>query len=281
MTVDQKNESAPTGSSTQKGLFSRPPLAALGRVTVAALLGGGIASGVLALTIGFPDNTALLIVTASLFVFAGLVATGWRWIPLLAAIMSAVMLFQISRQPFVNLHLTHPQSGGFVAFVFDVLIIGFLVVVLGASTGAVVQNYRQADRRAPRWLTPALTGVAGVVIGAILIGAISPSTTTPTISAASGEPTVHMGASSFLQSSVTVPKGSKLLLVDNGSFLHILANGSWQNGTPKPANEAGAPTVNNVQVTGGSIEVGPFNTAGTYHIYCTVHPGMELTVIVQ
>jgi len=281
MTVDQKKENELVVSPTQKGLFSRPPLAALGRVTVAALLGGGIASGVLALTIGFPDNTALLIVTASLLVCAGLVATGWRWIPLLAAIMSGIMLFQISRQPFVNLHLTHPQSGGFTAFVFDVLIIGFLVIVLGTGIGAVVQNYSQAKRGTPRWLAPALTGVAGVVIGAILIGAISPSTTTPTISATSGEPTVHMGVSNFLQSSVTVPKGSKLLLVDNGSFLHILANGSWQNGTPKPTNEAGAPTVNNVQVTGGSIEVGPFNTAGTYHIYCTVHPGMDLTVIVQ
>ena len=281
MTVDQKNRPELAGSLTQKGLFSRPPLAALGRVTVAALLGGGIASFLLALTIGFPDNTALLIVAASLLVCAGLVAIGWRWIPLLAALMSAVMLFMISRQPFVSLHLTHPQSAGFAAFVFDVLIIGFLVVVLGAGIGAVVQNYRQTERRTPRWLTPALTGVAGVVIGTILIGAISPSATTSTVSATSGEPTVHMGVNSFLQSSVTVPKGSKLLLVDNGSFLHILANGSWQNDTPKPANEAGAPAVNNVQVTGGSIEIGPFNTTGTYHIYCSVHPGMELTVIVQ
>src|SRR5258706_9704832 len=112
MTVDQKNAPELTGSPTQMGLFSRPPLAALGRVTVAALLGGGVASGVLALIIGFPDNTALLIVTASLFVCAGLVTIGWRWIPLLAALMSGIMLFQISRQPFVNFHLTHPQSGG-------------------------------------------------------------------------------------------------------------------------------------------------------------------------
>ena len=281
MSVDQKKEAELTVSATNKGLFSRAPLAAFGRVTVAALLGGSIASGILALIIGSPDNTTLLIVTASLLVCAGLVATGWRWIPALAALMSAVMLFQISRQPFVNFHLTHPQSGGFAAFILDVLIIGFLVVVLGASIGAAVQNYRQAERRTPRWLSSALTGMAGIVIGAILIGAISPSAATPTISATTGEPTVHMGSSSFLQSSVTVPKGSKLLLVDNGSFLHILANGSWQNGTPKPANEAGAPAVNNVQVTGGTIEIGPFNTAGTYHIYCTVHPGMDLTVVVQ
>jgi plastocyanin len=93
--------------------------------------------------------------------------------------------------------------------------------------------------------------------------------------------TVHLGPGSFLQSSVTVPKGSKLLLVDDGSFTHIIANGSWVNGAPQPQQEPGAPMVNNVQVSGGSIEIGPFTTAGTYHLYCTVHQGMNLTIIVQ
>ena len=92
---------------------------------------------------------------------------------------------------------------------------------------------------------------------------------------------VHLGPGNFLQSTVTVPKGSKLLLVDDGSFLHILANGSWQNGQPQPAQEPGAPSVNNVQINGTRVEIGPFTTAGIYHIYCTVHQGMNLTVIVQ
>src|SRR5258706_16246012 len=99
---------------------------------------------------------------------------------------------------------------------------------------------------------------------------MQPSTATAT-TAAGGEPTVHMGISSFLPASITVPKGSKLLLVDDGSFTHILVNGSWQNGTPRPANEAGAPSVNNVQVSSGSIEIGPFTTAGTHPTYFTVH----------
>ena len=60
-----------------------------------------------------------------------------------------------------------------------------------------------------------------------------------------------------------------------------IRNGMWVNNTPHPATEAGTPTVGNIQVYGNSIEIGPFNTAGTYHIYCTVHPGMNLTVIVQ
>jgi plastocyanin len=45
--------------------------------------------------------------------------------------------------------------------------------------------------------------------------------------------------------------------------------------------ESGAPTVNNVQVTSSTVSIGPFITAGTYHILCTVHPNMNLTVIVK
>src|SRR5260370_42266777 len=99
-----------------------------------------------------------------------------------------------------------------------------------------------------------------MVIGAILIAAIAqPAATTSTGSMTTGgEPVVHMGPGNFLQSSVTVPKGSKLLLVDDGSFLHILANGSWQNGQPKAAQEPGAPSVHQVQVNGTSEEIGPF-----------------------
>ena len=94
-------------------------------------------------------------------------------------------------------------------------------------------------------------------------------------------PTVHLGPSSFLQSSVTVPKGSMLKLVDDGAYLHILQNGSWVNGAPQNATEPGAPTLNNLQVNGTTVEIGPFTTAGTFHIYCTVHQNMNLTIVVQ
>ncbi len=95
------------------------------------------------------------------------------------------------------------------------------------------------------------------------------------------EPTVHMGPSTFVQPNVTVPKGSKLKLLDDGAYLHILQNGSWVNGAAKTATEPGAPTVNNLQVNGGSVEIGPFTTAGTFHIYCTVHQNMNLMIIVK
>src|SRR5260221_7195851 len=210
-------------------------------------------------------------------------ALGLRWIPLLGTLLSGIFLTIMSGQPDVIYHMTHPKEGNFVSFVLDALLFAFLVVTLGATLSATVQNYWQRERHAPRWLTAVLSGVAGMVIGAILIAAIAqPAATTNACSTTTGgEPVVHMGPGNFLQSSVTVPKGSKLLLVDDGSFLHILANGSWQNAHPKPPKEPGAPSVNNMQINGTSVEIGPFTTAGTYHIYCIVHQGMNLTVIVH
>jgi plastocyanin len=99
----------------------------------------------------------------------------------------------------------------------------------------------------------------------------------------SGGTGVHMGETTFLQSSVTISKGSSLNLIDDVPVLHIIGNGSWVKNVAQPAREPGAPTVNNVQISsaGQSITVGPFNTAGTYHLYCSVHLNMNLTVIVQ
>ncbi len=94
---------------------------------------------------------------------------------------------------------------------------------------------------------------------------------------------VHMGETTFTQPSVTISKGSTLNLIDDVAVLHIISNGSWVNSVAKPAIEPNAPTVSNVQfnTAGQSMAVGPFNTAGTYHLYCSVHLNMNLTVIVQ
>jgi plastocyanin len=93
----------------------------------------------------------------------------------------------------------------------------------------------------------------------------------------------HMGNTNFTQSSVTISKGSSLNLINDVNVTHVISNGSWVNGVAKPATESGAPTVSNLQFSssGQSQTVGPFNTAGTYHLYCSVHQNMNLTVIVQ
>ncbi len=134
--------------------------------------------------------------------------------------------------------------------------------------------------------------LAALALGSILLVACArPGTPSASVgtgpsssgssSSGGGEPTVHMGVSTFVQSSVDVPKGSKLMLIDDGAYVHLLVNGSWVNGTARPAKEPGAPTVNNLQVNGNNVEIGPFATAGTYHIYCSIHPNMNLTITVK
>ena len=94
-------------------------------------------------------------------------------------------------------------------------------------------------------------------------------------------PQAHMAGASFLVPSVNVKKGEMLTLVDDSSAQHIIKNGTWAGTTPKPKTESGAPTVDLTLNGNDSAPVGPFSTAGTFQLYCTIHPGMNLTVIVK
>ncbi len=79
----------------------------------------------------------------------------------------------------------------------------------------------------------------------------------------SSGPAVHMGATNFLQSSITMKKGDPLRLIDNASDQHIITNGTWQGTTAKPGKEPGAPPVN-VSISG----VNSSATMAQYHASC-------------
>jgi plastocyanin len=286
METKKEKEPAINDEATHLHLFTRQPLSTLGKIAFWSSLVGGLAGlgGVIALAIGGSTSRDLVLTAVCGLASAAILATRFRWAPLVSTLLGGYNLYLICVEPYVIESLVHPKTdpqGGFGHFVGVVLAFALAILAFGGSTGAAVQNYRQGSRQAPRWLPAALSVVVGMVIGALLIGAIAQESLATGTTYTNGVPTVHMGAGSFVQSSVTIPKGSKLLLVDDVAALHILVNGSWQNGIPKPVHEAGAPTVNNLQVNGNSVEIGPFATAGTYHIFCTVHQGMNLTVVVQ
>jgi plastocyanin len=105
--------------------------------------------------------------------------------------------------------------------------------------------------------------------------------------ATSNSTLVHLGPTTFMPPLITVKKGERILFVNDGTALHIIGNGIWEQGGgtstfyERSYKEPGAPKVN-VQVSGGSSQtIGPFHAAGTFHLYCLVHPGMNLTVIVS
>jgi hypothetical protein len=94
--------------------------------------------------------------------------------------------------------------------------------------------------------------------------------------------TVHMSSSNFVTPCASIAKGSKLTLVDDVQVLHIISNGMWDaSGNQVTTKEPGAPTVSNLTINGGQAAIGPFNTAGTFHIYCSVHVNMNLVVTVK
>ncbi|HZU02429.1 MAG TPA: plastocyanin/azurin family copper-binding protein [Ktedonobacteraceae bacterium] len=106
--------------------------------------------------------------------------------------------------------------------------------------------------------------------------------TTTSNNTSGGPNEVHTQGVTFVQSSITIAKGSSLTLVDDDNIPHIITNGTWVNGTAKPAKELHAPEARNVQINGNAqATIGPFTSAGTFKFYCTIHPGMNLTVIVQ
>ncbi len=134
--------------------------------------------------------------------------------------------------------------------------------------------------------------LAILALGCILLaactrpGTITKTTgTTPTASSGGGgsaggcaNGTVHMDASNFVQKCVNISKGSKVTLVDDVQVLHIITNGQWVNNAPQLSVQPGAPKINNVNISGGSADIGPFNTAGKFNVLCTVHVGMNLVV---
>ncbi len=100
--------------------------------------------------------------------------------------------------------------------------------------------------------------------------------------------TVTMGPDNYISgasgNTITIKKGETITFVDDKGTgtPHILVIGT--NGQSKP--EDGAPDFkgsNGVSFQpGDSWTSPPWNTAGTFHVTCTVHPTtMNLTVIVQ
>ncbi len=122
-----------------------------------------------------------------------------------------------------------------------------------------------------------LTGVIGIALLSVLLAACN----IVDASTLSTGPQVQMGGSTFLKPTITLKKGQTLTLVDTSSAQHVITNGTWQGGTAKHIQETGAPALNLNFVGSDTHSTPAFTTAGTFNIYCTIHTGMNLTVIVQ
>lgn len=278
-TIEKPNTPTPIS------LLARQPYSVLGKIAFWSFLVMAIFAtlGDIALAIGTgAPSRDLLIATIIMWLGVILLATRLRWAPVITTLIGAYVLYVAFVEPFAWESLANPKgpNGGLYHFVGNVVICAVAMLAFGGSLTEAVRLYRGGST-APRWLPTALGVVVGMVVGAIFIGAISQPAAPAGTTFTNGVPTVHLSAGSFDQTTLTIATGSKLLLVDDTSSVHIIDNGTWQGHTAHTAREPGAPLVANVHLSGDSATIGPFTTAGTYHIYCVVHPGMELTIVVQ
>jgi plastocyanin len=117
--------------------------------------------------------------------------------------------------------------------------------------------------------------VIGFLVALTLVGCGGSST-----GGASNE--LDMGSSDFTQTSVTLSAGQALHMVDSqdSGGTHMLCIG--QNGICD-ANPTGPSELHGPGMTfnPGTTKDITFSTAGTYHITCTIHPNMNVTITVQ
>jgi plastocyanin len=138
-----------------------------------------------------------------------------------------------------------------------------------------------------QWRTLAFTLAAFALCSIFLAACIRPGTVTSSGSSAPAAPacasgtTVKTSTNNFEQSCISLKKGETLTVAQDQASYHVLDFGQWNGSTAQPATPGGAPALKDLKLSGSSVQIGPFTTAGTFNIYCTVHPGMNLTVIVK
>lgn len=282
----EKEQLAPkTAKPSRKGPFARQPISTFWKLA----LGGSIfrslggLGGIAALTAsqGAPSRDIVATAIVSITIVL-LLLTRLRWATLVTTVLSGYLLLLTFTQPFALEDLANPKgSDGFVLFITAVLAFAFSILVFGSNLGAAIQTYLPVNKQTPTWLPAALTLIVGMIIGATFIGAMSTPPGPVGLTYTNGVPTVHMSASGFLVSSVTISKGQKLLVINDSNLEHDLTNGNWVNSDPIIVQEPGAPALPDIKLQASSVSIGPFTTAGTFHFICTIHRGMTLTVTVQ
>ncbi len=145
---------------------SRSPLPALSKLTIIAMVGIALSYAYLVVVV-IGAFVPMIMVSPIALVLAGIVATGRRWAPLVAALVCIAGL--VPEVLVLPGHFDDPAP----VFILNVLLTPplFLVAIL-AGIGATVHNYRRAaDPRAPRWLPAALCVVGGVILGGSVVAA--------------------------------------------------------------------------------------------------------------
>lgn len=155
-------------SLVQSRPIARTPLTALSKLTIAALVGIAGALAYLQIVITGELDPTLTVFAAIMLATAALITAGWRWTPLLGALLSVMVVAANSGPVFYDLQ--HPEN--FRLFAFMVVAVALALTGTVAGISATVQNYRKVERHTPRIMAPAVVGLIGVCVGALAVGAL-------------------------------------------------------------------------------------------------------------
>lgn len=249
--------------ATTPSRFGRKPLAALGKLALVAL----VAMGMVALLSGLILTGELDVFTLTpaliAFILAGLVATGWRWATVVAGVLSGLLLLALLA--FTVPTLARPQEPDFIS---ALLFLALALVATVAGIGAAVQNNRGDQRRAPRWLAYALIGLAGLVLGAILVALVPAQGTAAGVSpeVLAGLPMVKTQGFAFDQPVIRVKAGETvaLQLSNEDSTAHSFDVDELGVHAPMPSDQPGLALFRPAE-------------PGTYTFYCSIpgHANLE------
>jgi hypothetical protein len=113
------------------------------------------------------------------------------------------------------------------------------------------------------------------VVPGILAGLLIPALTTPHPAPASA---VGMTNGDFTKDTVYLHEGQRLTLFNDSPVVHVIGPGTNQHVV---SPEHGNPMTGfHLMQTNSSYTTPPWNTIGTFYLTCSVHTGMNLTVIV-
>lgn len=111
---------------------------------------------------------------------------------------------------------------------------------------------------------------------------------TPGVTGTSGPPpnTVTMTSDNFTAHSLTVKANAPVHFDDpsNGGNIHVLCVGKGNGGTNTCDASGSGPSElygQGMTFNAGDAKDFTFTTAGSYHVICTLHPGMFIDITVQ
>jgi plastocyanin len=246
----------------------------MGKLAAAALVGLAGLLGYIQIAFGHVDP---IMVGMSLLALAlaGIVITGWRWGPLPGAVVFGLLSGLLATGAGeIAFALTNPSD--FRQFSVVVVVLPLLAVGLVSSIWATAQNYRSGERGAPHGIPFVLTGLVGVVVGALLVASVAKSGTGAGVSpeTLAGLPPVTI--ESFKNGTIRVKAGDTVAfrLQNTDPVTHQFDVDELGIHAPMPPNQ-------------DSLALFKATAPGTYTFYCTPHynkatgEGMRGTLIVE